>query len=140
MNHFSKVCRSKPINRSRFTRPRKPSKGKQRARFVDIEDSSGGETSTLAGAGSDDSEEYTLNIGAQEPHTAKPIFQLRIMDTPIRIMADSGATVNILSKRDFDSLKPKPQLLNTKVRVYPYMSAKLLDLCGKLRANVVSDR
>ena len=54
-------------------------------------------------------------------------------------MADSGATVNILSKRDFDSLKPKPRLLDTKFRVYPYMSAKPLDLCGKLRANVVSD-
>ena len=29
---------------------KKPSKGKQRARFVYIEDPSGGETSTLAGA------------------------------------------------------------------------------------------
>ena len=94
---------------------------------------------TLAGAESDDSVKYTFNIGAQEPHTAKPIFQVRIMDTPIRIMADSGETVNILSERDFNSLKPKPQLLDTKVRVYPYMSAKPLELCGKLRANVVSD-
>ena len=85
------------------------------------------------------SEEYTFEIGTQEPQTAKPIFQVRIMDTPIRIMADSGATVNILSKRDFDTLKPKPQLTNTNVKVYPYMSTKPLDLCGKLKANVVSD-
>ena len=61
------------------------------------------------------------------------------MDTPVRIMADSGATVNILSKRDFDSLKQKPQLMNTNVKVYPYMSAEPLNLCGKLRANVASD-
>lgn len=141
LNHFAKVCRSKPI-RSKPTRPRKPSGGRQqrhRARFVDIEDPSGGEISTPAGAESDNSEEYTFEIGTQEPQTAKPIFQVRIMDTPIRIMADSGATVNILSKRDFDTLKPKPQLTNTNVKVYPYMSAKPLDLCGKLKANVVSD-
>ena len=140
MNHFSKVCRNKPINRSRSTCPRKPSKGKHRVGFVDIEDPSGGETSTPAGAESDNSEEYTINICAQEPQTAKPIFQVRIMDTPIPIMADSGATVNILSKKDFDGLKPKPQLLDTNIEVYPYMSAKPLDLCGKLRTNVVSDR
>ena len=61
------------------------------------------------------------------------------MDTPIRIMADSGATVNILSKKDFDGLKEKPQLLKTNVKVYPYMSSKPLNLNGKLRVNVASD-
>ena len=76
---------------------------------MDIEDPSGGEFSIPAGAESDNSEEYTFEIGTQEPQTAKPIFQVRIMDTPIRVMADSGATVNVLSKRDFDTLKPKPQ-------------------------------
>ena len=53
--------------------------------------------------------------------------------------SDSGSTVNILSKRDFDSLKPKPQLTDTNAKVYPYMSTKLLDLCGKSRTNIVSD-
>ena len=83
-------------------------------------------------------------MGAQEHQTAKPICQVTIMDTPIRIMArimaDSGATVNILSKRDFDGLKQKPQLTKTNVKVYPYMSSKPLDLCGKLRDRVASDQ
>ena len=30
------------------------------------------------------------------------------MDTPISIMADSGATVNISSKKDFDGVKRSP--------------------------------
>ena len=72
-----------------------------------------------------------FNISTQETQTAKPTFQVRIMETPVHIMADSGSTVNILSKRDFDSLKPKPQLTGTNAKVYPYISAKLLDLCGK---------
>ena len=146
MNHFSKVCRSKP-NHSKSTRPRKPSQGKHRARCVDVEDPSGSEISTLSGAENDNSEEYTFEIGAQytfeigarRPQTAKPIFQVRIMDTPINIMADSRATVNILSKRDFVSLKLKPQLTDTNVKVNPYMSTQPLDLYGKFRANVVSD-
>jgi len=61
------------------------------------------------------------------------------MDTPIRIMADSGARVNILRKKDFDGLKEKPQLLKTNVKVYPYMSSKPLNLHGKLRVSVTSD-
>ena len=54
-------------------------------------------------------------------------------------MADSGAAVNFLSKKDFDGLKEKHQLLKTNVKVYPYMSSKPLNLCGKLRVSVASD-
>ena len=127
LNHFAKVCRSKSINRSKSSRARKHLKGKHCARPVDSKGPSDGETSTSASAEGDSSEEYTFTTGAQEPQTAKPIFQVKIMDTPIQ-MADSGATVNILSKKDFDGLKEKPQLLKTNVKVYPYMSSKPLNL------------
>ena len=99
----------------------------------------GGETSTLRGADSDNSVEYIFNIGTQEPQTAKPTFQARIMETPVHIMADSGSTVNILTKRDFDCMKPKPHLTDKNAKVYPYMSAKPQVLCGKFRTNIVSD-
>ena len=61
------------------------------------------------------------------------------MATPLRITADSGATVNILNKKDFDGLKEKPQLLKTNVKGYPRMSKKPLNLCGRLRVSVTSD-
>ena len=54
-------------------------------------------------------------------------------------MAVSGATVNILSKKDFDGLTEKPQLLKTNLKVYPYMSSKPLNPYGKLRVSVTSD-
>ena len=101
-------------------------KGKHRARFVNVEIRSGSEISTPGGAESDNREEYTFEIDAQKPQTTKPIFQVRIMDTSIHTMADSGATVDILSKRDFDSLKLKPQLTDTNVKVYLYMWPTLL--------------
>ena len=94
--------------------------------------------SSLADVDSDNSEEYTFNIGAQGHQAGKPIFQITIMNTPIRIMADSGATVNILSKKDFDGFKSKPQLAETSAKVYPYMSDKPLTLCGKFRATVTN--
>ena len=70
------------------------------ARSADVEESSGGELSPLAGADSDNSEEYTFNIGAQGHETVKPIFQVRFMNKLIRIMVDSGTTMNILNNRD----------------------------------------
>ena len=69
------------------------------------------EALTPATAESGSSEEYTFTTSAQEPQITKPIFQAKIMDTPIRKMAESGATVDILSKKDFDGLKEKPQHL-----------------------------
>ena len=59
LNHFANVCRSKPINRSKSTRSRKPLKGKHRARFVDRKGPSDDEALTPTTAESDSSEEYT---------------------------------------------------------------------------------
>ena len=53
-------------------------------------------------------------------------------------MADSGATVNILSEHDYNLLDPKPRLSETKTKVYPYMSRNPLSLKGKFNANVKS--
>jgi len=89
---------------------------------------------------SDSSEEYTFNTGAQGIQTAKPMFLVKIMDTPIRIMADSEAIVNILSKKDFDGLNEKPKMTKTNFKVYPYMSSKPLNFCAKHRVSVASDR
>ena len=66
------------------------------------------------------------------------IFKVQIGNTPIRIMADSGATVNILSEQDFNCLVSKPQISETKTKVYPYMSENPLSLCGKFEAKVSS--
>ena len=70
--------------------------------LVDSKGPSDGEALTSATAASDSSEKHTFTTGAQDTQTAKPIFQIKRTDTPIRIMADPGATVNILSKKDFD--------------------------------------
>lgn len=62
MIHFSNVCSGKPNNWSKSLHPKKPSKGKHRARSTDVEESSSGEMLTLAIADSDNSEEYTFTL------------------------------------------------------------------------------
>ena len=87
---------------------------------------------------SDNSEEYTFTTVVQVNQTDKPIFEMQISNTVLNVMGDSGATVNILSEHDFNSLNPKPQLSDTKTKVYPYMSKNPLNLKGKFHANVKS--
>ena len=59
-------------------------------------------------------------MAVQINHTAKLIFEVQIVNIPISIMADSGATVSIMSEQDFNRLKSKPRLAVTKTRVYLY--------------------
>ena len=80
--------------------------------------------------------EYTFSIGEHIDYLIKPIFEVQIGSSSIRIMVDSGATINIISEQDFNCLKPKPQLKDTKTKVYPYISEKPLDLSGWLEARV----
>ena len=63
---------------------------------------------------------------------------MQISNAVLSVMADSGTTVNILSEHDYNLLNPKPQLSETKTKVYPYMSTKPLSLKGKFNASVKS--
>ena len=54
-------------------------------------------------------------------------------------MAESGAAVNVLNRKDFDGLKDKSEDEDKYEKVYPYISSKPLNLCGKLRGSVASD-
>ena len=136
LNHFTKVCRSKLKKNINSSKP-----SRHYARVVDTGSQSGSTISTLNTTASDDSDnsEYTFQINTPKPKVAKPIFNVRVLDTPISIMADSGATVNIMSEKDFNSLQSRPQLTATSTKVFPYMTTQPIDLCGKFRANVVSD-
>ena len=130
LNHFSKVCRSKASNSKQST-------GKHHIKTVAPQDQPV-EAMHVEKDDSDNSEEYTFTTVVQVNQIDKPIFEVQISNTVLNVMADSGATVNILSEHDFNSLNPKPQLSDTKTKVYPYMSKNPLNLKGKFHANVKS--
>ena len=139
LNHFAKVCRSKLRDQSKNT-GQNSSRAKQYARAVDDIDLLGAASTTITRESdeSTDSEEYIFRIEECDQVASKPMFEVKISNTPIYIMADSGATVNILSKKDYNSLEPKPKLSNTFTQVFPYMSNKPLELQGNFKAKVTS--
>ena len=49
------------------------------------------------------------------------------------IMADSGASVNVLDEKDYQALSKRPELQTTKVKIHPYKSNKSLKVLGKFK-------
>ena len=66
------------------------------------------------------------------------MFDVTIGNTPICVMADPGATVNIINEQEYLKMKPKPVLLSCTARGYSYMSSKPLELCGKFQSDVTN--
>ena len=59
------------------------------------------------------------------------MFQVIVHDTPLTIMADSGASVNVLDEKDYQSLTKPPTLQQTKVKIHAYKSSESLTVLGK---------
>ncbi len=71
---------------------------------------------------SDESDDiaYTFSVNSTDKTKSQPMFQIIIHDTPPTIMADSGASVNVLDEKDYRALTKPPALQQTKVEIHPY--------------------
>ena len=65
----------------------------------------------------------------------KPISQVEVNNTPLALMADSGATINVI---DYRKLADLPSLKSTNIKIYVYQSDKPLHVLGKFYATVES--
>ena len=136
LNHFAKMCR----NRSAPTKTQVPKKGyrqtKQRARAVTT-----GKITSRNDESDDSEEQYTYHVSSVSNSPVisdEPMFDVTIGNTSICVMADSGATVNIINEQDYLKMKPRTVLLSCTTRLYPYMSSKPLELCGKFQSDVTN--
>ena len=87
-------------------------------------------------------EEYvhaTFTVSAMA-YQKLPKFTVRINGTPIDIMADTGASVNILDEVAFAKLRTKPKLNKTNEKIFPYGSNKPLPLVGKCKCEVETEK
>lgn len=64
--------------------------------------------------------------------------QIKIVDTVIHVIVDSGATVNILDDVSYEELKASCELQPSAAKIYPYGSSTALPLRGKFKAAVHS--
>ena len=65
-----------------------------------------------------------------------PNFDIILCGSKIRALADTGASVNIISESDYHKLKEKPNLKQSKECVYSYVSIQLLNVAGQFTAVV----
>ena len=54
----------------------------------------------------------------------------------MKVLIDSGASVNLLDKHTYDNLIPRPALKKTSVKIYPYGSEKHLKVLGMVHAKL----
>ncbi|KAK2557480.1 hypothetical protein P5673_020220 [Acropora cervicornis] len=63
----------------------------------------------------------------------QPLFKIKVNDTPITVMADSGASINILGEKEYHKLPNRPSLEPSRVKIYGYQSKVPLRVLGKFR-------
>ncbi|CAB4005904.1 Transposon Ty3-I Gag-Pol poly, partial [Paramuricea clavata] len=127
-NHYEAVCRSKKLNKKRDIKTQKPRHNVQN--FVDENSSS------------EDSDEdgYAFSVNSTGKERSQPMFNIVIHKTPMTIMADSGASVNVLDEKDYQALSKRPELQTTKVKIHPYKSNKSLKVLGNFNMKCVEDK
>ena len=81
----------------------------------------------------------TLTVSAMS-YQKLPKFKVMINGTPINVMADTGASVNILDEATFAKLRTKPKLSRTNEKIFPYGSNKPLPLVGKCDCEIETEK
>ena len=98
LNHFeAAVCRSKGKGSSR--NKRRPTVNK-----VSKDESS------------DEGEVYTFSLSTKTLKD-QPLFKIKVHDMPVTIMADSGASINILDEKEYRRLPNCPKLEPCSVKI-----------------------
>ncbi|GFO27048.1 retrovirus-related pol polyprotein from transposon 412 [Plakobranchus ocellatus] len=65
-----------------------------------------------------------------------PVFEIEISGRHTEILADSGASVNILPEQVYSALPTQPALEPCMNRIFPFSSSQPLEVVGKLQAKV----
>ncbi|XP_069129130.1 uncharacterized protein [Argopecten irradians] len=114
LNHFSKMCRSKK---------------KELVHKVEK-----GANHQYDSSGSDD--EYVFHVNTR--NAGQPKAAVIIHGMPMDIIVDTGATVNILDEKTFQSMKSKPKLQKSNTNLYPYGSGEPIDIVGTFETEIKS--
>ncbi|GAB1602665.1 hypothetical protein Ahia01_000546200 [Argonauta hians] len=116
-NHFSSECRSKG-SQGATTGPR--------IRTTAVKNNAGTE--------SESADDYVFIQGPRRKE--RPIFSISIQGQSIDILADSGASTNILPTHHFNRLNHTPRLEKCDTKVYPFSSTVPLKVRGKFQTEV----
>ena len=119
LNHFATICHSKDKGESSNTRPSTVHK-------VSEEESS------------DEEEVYTFSLSTKTLKD-QPFFKIKVRGTPVTMMADSGASINILDEKEYRRLPNRPNLEPSSLKIYAYQSKVPLRVLGKFTTALESE-
>ena len=60
-----------------------------------------------------------------------PTSRVKMLNSHVTVLVDSGASCNVMDKHTFDKLHTKPQLKRATTKLYPYGAKQPLKLYGK---------
>ena len=140
IGHFARVCKSQPNQKSAFLNRRQD----KRRNAMNLEHEPG----TTNTSDSDSDNEYTFTVKTvQSTKTSTDISNVNKLNLPkqlpmstvtigterMKVLIDSGASVNILSSQDFDTINQSKHitLRPTKLKIHAFGSKSPVELCGK---------
>ena len=111
MNHFRAVCRSSHVQNITH------------------------ENNTNSNSNDEEDANYTWHINTK-PRKFSPHFSIDIGSSSVSMMADSGASVNLLAERDYRNLKQPPSLRPSPARIYAYGKTQPIATLGEFVAKL----
>lgn len=87
---------------------------------------------------SDEGEVYTFSLSTKTLKD-QPLFKIKVHDTSVTIMADSGASINILDEKEYHRLPNCPKLAPSSVKIYGYQSKVPLCILGTFDTTLESE-
>ncbi|KAK7111487.1 hypothetical protein V1264_011109 [Littorina saxatilis] len=150
-NHFSSVCRSSPRNTARSgtggrgsassssssQQPRSIKHKPKPVHHVEQHGECDNNDASFIDDGNDADTEYVFTANGNSNQL--PRFKVYLNGQQTTFLADSGATVNLLSRTDYESLTPKPPLSPSNVRISAYGNQHSIRAFGQFCAELHTD-
>ena len=115
LNHLEKVCFNKKVRH-----------------ILD-------ESSSESGDDTEDTSDYDVkaikasvqSVDGGNINRVNTLTKIKLNGTKIVVQIDSGSDVNIITEADFNRLEDRPELLPTKMKLYPFATNRPLPILGK---------
>jgi hypothetical protein len=138
LNHFARMCRRPNQSQNQDRSQRSNVNIVHKDDENDSDESDNRDQQTLAVSSND--EHYTFAVKSSQSNCERPWFSVDIAGTSVRMMADSGASINILDKKDYCNIQNKPSLEESSVKIFPYMARTPLNVLGKFSCKVSANK
>ena len=130
-NHFAKVCQSGDKSKTP-----EHSKHYGRKRYGKKQDSKKQSIQQIDQSDSDD-DPYAWSIH-QVNTMKKPKVLVTINGSQIKVLIDTGASINLIDSKTYHQLKPRPSLNKDENPVHPYAGSPL-DILGTFKAEIMGN-